>query len=81
VGAQTWSTRELDVLLAAYGRPDADLARELGRTVSAVRFLRRALHGLHQRGSRHSTLLVGPLRQHVATQRGQRQCPVCGAVF
>jgi hypothetical protein len=69
------------VLLAAHGRPDEDLAQELGRTVSAVHFMRYALHGLHRPGNQRTPLLAGPLREYLAAQRGQRQCPVCGAIF
>ena len=81
MGVSAWSPQELDVLLAAYGRSDEDLAQALGRTVSAIHFMRYAVHGLHRSGSQRTPLLAGPLRQYLAAQRGQRHRPVCGVIF
>jgi hypothetical protein len=78
-----WTLTDLNVVLGAGGESDEILAGEVGRSPTAVRVLRLAIHQFHMFGgtSEAEARLPAVVRAHLQAKPRARVCPWCKARF
>jgi hypothetical protein len=78
-----WTLTDLNVVLGAGGESDETFAGEVGRSPTAVRVLRLAMHQFHMFGSTPDAeaRLPAIVRAHLQAKPGAPACPWCKATF
>ena len=78
-----WSLTDLSTVLSAASQTDETLGGEIGRSPTAVRVLRLAIHQFHIFGGDPvaESRLPPTVRTYLEARLGARTCPQCGATF
>ena len=78
--APDWTIDEFKTLLAAGGKPPAELVGQIPtRTAGAIAVVQQGVHAFHLGNSR--LLLSRVMVDYLEEQRGKLACPVCGRRF
>ena len=77
IKTRDWTIDELKILLAAGGRPPAQLVDSIpDRAAAAIGAIQQGVHALHRGREPHG--LSSQIVDYLDTQRGSVICPVCG---